>query len=48
MDSLSNSIGNNTKIETRVFDSGPQVIESLFANSIDVAYVGPGLQSMDF
>ena len=36
------SIGNNTKIETRVFDSGPQVIESLFANSIDVAYVGPG------
>ncbi|WP_316504548.1 ABC transporter substrate-binding protein [Nitrosopumilus sp.] len=36
------SIGNNTIIETRVFDSGPQVIESLFANSIDVAYVGPG------
>ena len=36
------SIGNNTKIQTRVFDSGPQVIESLFANSIDVAYVGPG------
>ena len=35
-------IGNQTKIETRVFDSGPQVIESLFANSIDVAYVGPG------
>jgi len=36
------SIGNQTKIETRVFDSGPQAIESLFANSIDVAYVGPG------
>ena len=36
------SIGNQTKIETRIFDSGPQVIESLFANSIDVAYVGPG------
>ena len=32
----------DTEIETRVFDSGPQVIESLFANSIDVAYVGPG------
>ena len=31
-----------TKIETRIFDSGPQVIESLFANSIDIAYVGPG------
>jgi NitT/TauT family transport system substrate-binding protein len=36
------SIGNQTKIETRIFDSGPQAIESLFANSIDVAYVGPG------
>ena len=35
-------IGNQTKIESRIFDSGPQVIESLFANSIDVAYVGPG------
>jgi len=36
------SIGNATQIETRVFDSGPQAIESLFANSIDLAYVGPG------
>ncbi|MDH3203963.1 MAG: sulfate ABC transporter substrate-binding protein, partial [Nitrosopumilus sp.] len=26
-------LGNQTKIETRVFDSGPQAIESLFANS---------------
>ncbi len=34
--------GEQTKIETRVFDSGPQVIESLFANSVDVGYVGPG------
>jgi len=32
-----NSIGNQTQIETRVFDSGPQAIEALFANSIDVA-----------
>ena len=31
-----------TSIETKLFDSGPQVIESLFANSIDIAYVGPG------
>ncbi len=36
------SIGDQAKIETRVFDSGPQAIEALFANSIDVAYVGPG------
>ena len=39
---LKKNIGNNTVIETRVFDSGPQVIESLFANSLDIAYVGPG------
>ncbi len=37
-----NDIGDETRIETRVFDSGPQAIESLFANSIDLAYVGPG------
>ncbi len=29
-------------IQTRIFDSGPQVIEALFADSIDIAYVGPG------
>ena len=32
----------NVGIQTRVFDSGPQAIESLFAGSVDVAYVGPG------
>ena len=36
------NIGNTTSIETKLFDSGPQVIESLFAKSIDLAYVGPG------
>ena len=36
------SIGDQVKIETRVFDSGPQAIEALFADSIDLAYVGPG------
>lgn len=35
-------LGAQTAIETRLFDSGPQVIESLFADSVDVAYVGPG------
>ena len=29
-------IRTDTKIETRFFDSGPQVIESLFANSVDL------------
>ncbi len=37
-----NTLGDQIKIETQVFDSGPQAIESLFANSIDLAYVGPG------
>lgn len=36
------SVGDDIHIETRVFDSGPQAIESLFANSIDLAYAGPG------
>ncbi|WP_428323784.1 ABC transporter substrate-binding protein [Nitrosopumilus sp.] len=35
-------LGDSTRIETKVFDSGPQAIEALFANSVDVAYVGPG------
>ncbi len=30
-----------TKIETQVFNAGPSAIEALFANRIDVAYVGP-------
>lgn len=37
-----NNIGNTTSIEPKMFDSGPQVIESLFAKSIDIAYAGPG------
>jgi len=36
------NLGNTTSIDSKLFDSGPQVIESLFANSIDIAYVGPG------
>lgn len=36
------SLGDEIEIQTRIFDSGPQVIESLFANSVDLAYVGPG------
>ena len=35
-------IGLDVDVKTRVFDSGPQVIEALFADSVDVAYVGPG------
>ena len=39
---FSEKLGNQTIIKTRVFDSGPQVIEAMFANEIDIAYVGPG------
>ncbi len=35
------SLGNVT-IEPQVFNAGPSEIEALFANQIDVAYVGPG------
>ena len=39
---FADELGSDIEIETRVFDSGPQVIESLFSNSVDIAYVGPG------
>lgn len=39
---FANNLGESTEIETKLFDSGPQAIEALFANSIDIAYVGPG------
>jgi len=39
---FSEKLGNLAEIETRLFDSGPQVIEAMFANEIDLAYVGPG------
>jgi NitT/TauT family transport system substrate-binding protein len=31
----------NVKIETQVFNAGPSAIEALFANRVDVIYVGP-------
>ncbi len=41
-DFFSKNIGEQIKIKKKLFESGPQVIEALFANSIDLAYVGPG------
>ncbi|MDI1495904.1 MAG: aliphatic sulfonate ABC transporter periplasmic ligand-binding protein [Cenarchaeum symbiont of Oopsacas minuta] len=32
----------DTIIDLKIFDSGPQAIESLFSGSSDIAYVGPG------
>lgn len=40
--SFERNIGNTTRLEVRLFDSGPQAIEALFSGSIDMAYVGPG------
>ena len=39
---FANAIGKETIIEPVLFDSGPQVTESIFAGSVDIAYVGPG------
>ena len=33
--------GPNVTIQTAVFNAGPSVIEALFANQIDLAYIGP-------
>ncbi len=35
------SLGNNTKVETFVFNAGPSAIEALLAKRIDVTYIGP-------
>jgi NitT/TauT family transport system substrate-binding protein len=31
----------NVKVEAQIFNAGPSAIEALFANQIDVTYVGP-------
>src|SRR5689334_15136565 len=30
------------KLETKLFNAGPSLIEALFAGEIDIGYVGPG------
>ena len=35
------TLGNQTKIETIVFNAGPSAIEALLANRIDATYIGP-------
>src|SRR5437667_200149 len=35
-------IGSGTKIEWFVYNAGPSAMEAIFANSIDLTYVGPG------
>jgi sulfonate transport system substrate-binding protein len=35
------TLGNNVEVKTQIFNAGPSAIEALFANQIDVAYIGP-------
>jgi len=39
---FADNLDDDLDIEVKIFDSGPQVIESIFSNSVDIAYVGPG------
>ncbi len=36
-----NALGDNVQVTTQIFNAGPSAIEALFANQIDVAYIGP-------
>jgi NitT/TauT family transport system substrate-binding protein len=36
------ALGNNVEVTIQIFNAGPAAIEALFANQIDVAYIGPG------
>ena len=36
------ALGNNVEVTTQIFNAGPSAIEALFANQIDVTYIGPG------
>jgi NitT/TauT family transport system substrate-binding protein len=35
------ALGNNVEVKTQLFNAGPAAIEALFANQIDVTYIGP-------
>ncbi|MDQ3836649.1 MAG: ABC transporter substrate-binding protein, partial [Thermoproteota archaeon] len=35
------ALGDNVQVTTQIFNAGPAAIEALFANQIDVTYVGP-------
>src|SRR5579872_5929847 len=35
------ALGENVRIESKVFNAGPSAVEALFADAIDMAYIGP-------
>jgi NitT/TauT family transport system substrate-binding protein len=36
------ALGDNVEVTTQIFNAGPAAIEALFANQIDISYIGPG------
>ncbi len=36
------ALGDNVEVTTQIFNAGPSAMEALFANQIDVTYIGPG------
>ena len=34
-------LGPNVKLETHTFNAGPEVVEAIFSNALDISYVGP-------
>jgi NitT/TauT family transport system substrate-binding protein len=36
------ALGDNVEVITQIFNAGPSAMEALFANQIDVTYIGPG------
>ena len=36
-----NALGPKVNLETKIFNAGPALVEALFANEIDIGYVGP-------
>jgi sulfonate transport system substrate-binding protein len=35
------ALGDNVEVKTQIFNAGPAAIEAIFANQIDVTYIGP-------
>jgi NitT/TauT family transport system substrate-binding protein len=38
---LAEALGPDVKLETRTFNAGPEAVEALFSDALDVTYVGP-------
>ncbi len=40
-DYLSKALGDRTKLDSKVFSAGPEIIQALFSGAVDLAFVGP-------